>query len=226
MTISGNTFGANNTNTAEGIHIQAVDTGNLKATIQNNSFANNNIAIDVNGGGSATSTYNILNNTIINDWRNDPAPAAGSDTSSHAINVLMATGSTSAALMNVRIEDNTIGDANIDGSGSSIGNGIRVNFNSDGDGNVLIDNNTIREAPVGRGIEIIGRNGTGQLDVTITNNNVDHTNLTFDTTNGSNFPLGAIVIQFEHGPDGGVHRAGGRSRQYRANSGRGSPRGI
>jgi hypothetical protein len=116
MIISNNTFHANNINTAEGIHIQPAGgtTGSLKAKIENNNFANNNIAIDVNGDASATTTYNILTNTIINDWRNDPAPAAGSDMSSHAINVFMATTSTSAALMNVRLEDNIIGDANIE----------------------------------------------------------------------------------------------------------------
>src|SRR5262249_34591451 len=79
--------------------------------------------------------------------------------------------------------------------GSSIGHGMRVNFNGNGAGRVLIDSNTVREAPIGRGIEIIGRNGTGQLDVTVTSNNVNHTNLPFDIPNASNFPLGAIVVQ-------------------------------
>jgi hypothetical protein len=197
MTISNNTFHANNTNTAEGIHIQPAGgtTGSLAATIQSNNFANNNIAIDVNNDASATTNYKILNNTIINDTRNDPASSGTGNTASHAINVFQATTSTSSALMNVTLQGNTIGSSSIAGSGSSIGNGIRVNYNGNGDGNVLIDNNTIREAPIGRGIEVIGRNGTGQLDVTITNNNVDHTDLNFDVPNASDTPLAAILVQ-------------------------------
>ena len=71
---------------------------------------------------------------------------------------------------------------------------MRVNFNGNGIGNVLIDSNTIREAPQGRGMEIIGRNGTGQLDITVTNNNVDHTNAGFNPGT-SDFELAAIFIQ-------------------------------
>jgi hypothetical protein len=72
---------------------------------------------------------------------------------------------------------------------------MRLNFNGNGQVHALVNSNTIREAPVGRGVEIIGRNGTGQTDVTVTNNNVDHTNLTFDIPNASNTPLAAILVQ-------------------------------
>ncbi len=196
--ISGSNFGGTEAaGSAEGIHMQpagAGTTGSLDATINNNSFNGNNIAIDVNGDVAADSLYRLTNNTIENTTRRDPAPAAGSNTSSHAINVFEATTSTSSSLMQVRIEGNSIGDTAFPGSGSSIGNGMRINFNGDGQGRVLIDNNTVREAPIGRGIEVIGRNGTGQLDVTVTNNNVNHTDLLFDTTNASNFPLGAIFV--------------------------------
>jgi hypothetical protein len=197
LTVSNDTFHANNTNTAEGVHIQAASgtTGSLTSTIQNNNFANNNIAIDVNDDGSAHATYSILNNTIVNDWRNDTATSATGQTASHAINVFMATTSTSSAVMNTRVDGNTIGSSAIAGSGSSIGDGIRANFNGNGTANLAIDNNTIREAPIGRGIEVIGRNGTGTLNATITGNNVDHTDLGFDPANASNTPLAAILVQ-------------------------------
>ena len=43
-------------------------------------------------------------------------------------------------------------------------------------------------------MEVIGRNGNGQLDVTVTNNNVDHVNLGFNPGT-SDFPLAAIFVQ-------------------------------
>ncbi len=197
MTVSGNTFAGNATASAEGIHMQSAGSGTtatLNATIQNNSFSNQNISIDVNDDISAHTTYKILTNTIVNDVRNDP-PGAGAQTSSHAINAFMATTSLSGALMDLTIQGNIIGSSAIAGSGSSIGNGMRVNLNGNGVNHVLLDNNTIREAPLGRGIEVIGRNGTGSADVTVTNNNVDHRNLGFDTANASDFPLAAILVQ-------------------------------
>jgi hypothetical protein len=41
---------------------------------------------------------------------------------------------------------------------------------------------------------VIGRNGNGQLDVTITNNNIDHVNTGFNP-GASDFPLAAIYVQ-------------------------------
>ncbi len=200
LALTNNTFNGHYTSdaddNAEGIHIQPASgtTGSLVATITGNTFANNNLAIDVNDDAAATTTYTISSNTVVNDTRRANLTSGLGSVTSHAINAFMATTSTSSALMNLRLENNTIGNAGIAGSGSSIGNGIRVNFNGNGTGRVLVNNNTIRETPLGRGIEIIGRNGTGTLDATITNNNVSHYDLPFDTGNGSDFPLGAIVV--------------------------------
>jgi len=72
-------------------------------------------------------------------------------------------------------------------SGSAIGNGIRVNVNGGSDVTMKLSNNTIRQTPNGRGIEIIGRNGTGGLDVTVTGNNVNPQALAN--------PLAAILVQ-------------------------------
>ncbi len=195
LTFTGCTFNGVNGNTAEGIHMQpagAGTNGTLIANILNNSFADNNIAIDLNCDISATTTYKVTGNTIINTNRR--GVAGSGNTSSHAINIFQATTSLSGALLNLRCENNIIGSTSFPGSGSSIGNGMRINFNGNGQGRILLNNNTIRECPIGRGIEITGRNGTGQLDATLTNNNVIHYNLNFDITNGSNFPLGAIVM--------------------------------
>jgi hypothetical protein len=118
----------------------------------------------------------------------------GVDGASHAMNVFMATTSLSAATLYVRIEDNVIGNASTDGSGSSFGNGIRVNFNGNGQGRALVDNDDIFETPQRRDMEVIGRNGTGQLDITITNNTVDHTNAAFNPGT-SDSELAGIFVQ-------------------------------
>jgi hypothetical protein len=137
-------------------------------------------------------TFQVLNNTTMTGAR------------SHAMNVFAAAGGF-AGVFTGTIQGNTIGNASIDGSGSEIGNGIRVNMNSDVNATMLINNNTIREAPNGRGIEVIGRNGVGQLDVTITNNNVDHTNLTYPIGGGAAaFPLGAIYVNAAKGGATGI----------------------
>ena len=81
-----------------------------------------------------------------------------------------------------------IGDAAVAGSGSMIGNGLRININGDKTARVLVDNNVIRQCPNGRGIEVICRNGIGGADVTVTNNNVN-------TNDVSGFPLCAIFMQ-------------------------------
>ena len=190
FTMTGNSLTGN---FADGMQISpaASTTGSLTATIQNNSFSNNNIALDLNSAASADMTYKVLNNTFENTARNATGGIGGT---SHMINLFMDTTSTSASLLQARFVGNSIGDAAIAGSGSSFGNALRVNFNGNGIGNVLIDSNTIREAPQGRGMEIIGRNGTGQLDVTVTNNNVNHINPGFNPGT-SDFELAAILIQ-------------------------------
>lgn len=190
LTFTGNTIEGNY---ADGMQISPAGgtTGSLIANISNNTFKNNNIALDLNSDASADMTYFVLNNSIINDTR---TATSGVDGTSHAVNVFMGTTSTSAASLNLRFEDNVIGNNSIAGSGSSFGNGLRVNFNGNGNGTALIDGNQIYEAPTGRGMEIIGRNGTGQLDITVTNNTVDHTNLGYNPGT-SDFPLAGIFIQ-------------------------------
>jgi hypothetical protein len=102
------------------------------------------------------------------------------------MNIFAATGSTGT--FTGTVQGNTIGNSAVASSGSEIGNGIRVNINGNADSTVKLDTNNIRQTPNGRGIEIIGRNGTGGLDVTVTSNDVNPQ----DT---SGFPLAAILVQ-------------------------------
>jgi hypothetical protein len=94
---------------------------------------------------------------------------------------------------NARFVNNRIGVAGTSCSGSSLGNGLRVNINGGADATVLIDSNVIREAPNGRGIEIISRNGTNGLDVTLTSNQVNNDFVT--TPENQGFSLASLFVQ-------------------------------
>jgi Big-like domain-containing protein/cadherin-like protein/exosortase sorting signal-containing protein len=147
-------------------------------TVQNSSFTNNNIHIDINQQNDTdpvgSSEFAILNNTTMTGAR------------SHAINVFAAAGSFGGVFEGT-ISGNTIGNAGVADSGSAIGNGIRLNINGGADSTMLLNGNVIRQTPNGRGIEIIARNGTGGLDVTVTNNDVNPQALAN--------PLAAILVQ-------------------------------
>ncbi|HEX5704275.1 MAG TPA: Ig-like domain-containing protein [Pyrinomonadaceae bacterium] len=152
------------------------------ANIQNNTFQDNNLGLDLNHDGTANVTYRVINNTFRNH-------------ESHAINFFSSAvqAPTTGGTLNGRFEGNAIGTAAINDSGSRIGNGLRVNINGGADSTVTIHNNTIRQTPNGRGMEIISRNGTGGLDATLTNNNVD---INFRVTpENAGFSLAAIFLQ-------------------------------
>ena len=87
FTMTGNSVTGN---FADGMQISpaASTTGSLTATIQNNSFSNNNIALDLNSAASADMTYKVLNNTFENTARNATGGIGGA---SHMINLFMDT---------------------------------------------------------------------------------------------------------------------------------------
>ncbi|HRF98039.1 MAG TPA: hypothetical protein PLZ51_22690, partial [Aggregatilineales bacterium] len=119
----------------------------------------------------------VLNNTILGQ-------------NSHGMNFFTGAGAGTGGTYTARIEGNIIGNSAVVNSGSAIGNCMRININGDlaSPARILVNNNTLRQCPNGRGIEIIGRNGTGGLDITVTNNDVNPQ----DT---SGFPLAAILVQ-------------------------------
>ncbi len=133
------------------------------------------ISLDMAKGQASNMTVKVLNNTVTGQ-------------NSHGMNFFTASGAGTTGTYNARIENNVIGNPGIAGSGSAIGNCMRININGDADASVLVNNNTLRQCPNGRGIEAIGRNGTGGLDITVTNNDVNPQ----DT---SGFPLASILVQ-------------------------------
>ncbi|MBS1791322.1 MAG: DUF11 domain-containing protein, partial [Acidobacteria bacterium] len=179
LTVDGCVFaGAGAATSARGIFANTLDDAVMTlATIQNCTFTNNNIHIDMDQQNDTdpvgSHTFKVLNNTM-------------TGANSHAVNIFAAAGSFGGSF-NGRFEGNVIGNAAVAGSGSAIGNGVRVNINGGSDATMLLNNNTIRQTPNGRGMEIIARNGTGGLDVTVTNNNVN--------PQAVSAPLAAILIQ-------------------------------
>jgi hypothetical protein len=182
--VSGTTFSSN---PSQGLVIQGAGSSTISmATVSANTFLNNGLGINVTQADSANVTFRILNNTNM----------TGSQL--HGINVFSSATSTGGTLTG-RIQGNVIGDAGVAGSGSAFGNGIRVVVQSQTRGIILIDGNTVRQTPFGRGIEVTGQSVPG-LDVTITNNDVDPQDV-------SGFPLAAIFVTSDNLGSGGLVRA-------------------
>lgn len=214
LTVTGGTFSNHavaNGNANHGMLIQIRGTATLAtSTISGTTFENNrSIGLQVSTGDTATiSDLTVSGNTFRDTGTGNSqeiaADFAKAQTSnltvkvqnnlgltghnSHALNFFTAAGAGTTGTFNARISGNTIGNSGIASSGSAIGNCIRININGDADASVLVDSNVLRQCPNGRGIEAIGRNGTGGLDITVTGNDVNPQ----DT---SGFPLAAIFVQ-------------------------------
>ena len=177
--ISGATF---SNNKVFGLQVITADTSQLQDfTVNNNVFSDTGtgnsqeISMDMAKGQTSSMTVKVTNNTITGH-------------NSHGMNFFTAAGAGTTGIYNARITGNIIGNVGVAGSGSLIGNCMRININGDADATVLVDGNTLRQCPNGRGIEAISRNGTGGLDITISNNNVNPNDV-------SGFPLASILAQ-------------------------------
>ena len=159
-------------NFADGIQMQPASgaTANLTATIQTCTFTGNNIHMDLNQDGASTTKYKVANNTGM------------SGSVAQALNVFTSATST-GGLLELLFTGNTVT--------SSGGPGLRLNVNGNCHAVAKIDSNTIGAVKDSRGIEAIGRNGTGTLDLTITNNNVAQPMNTL----GAGGQLSAIFVQ-------------------------------
>ena len=170
---------------ADGMQMQPSADANAtmsQVTIQNNTFQNNNLGLDLNHDGVSNLTYDVLSNTFLGHQ-------------SHAVNLFSSAvqSPTTGGTLASTLDGNRIGSAASSFSGSNIGNGIRVNINGGADATVLLNSNVIRQTPNGRGIEVISRNGTGGLDITVTNNNVNPDFVA--TVENGGFSLSAIFLQ-------------------------------
>ena len=177
-----------------------IDNATSAATVgfklSGSTFDDNNIAIQFGVFHASDMTVDIQGNTVINDNRRG---TSGPTSTSHAIVVGSSAIALAGSSLNARIDNNIIGSNTFSGSGSSIGSGIRYTVQGLTASAALINNNTIREAPGGFGMEL---NFLGPQDdlgvvpvsyITVTNNNVDHRNLPF-SPGTSDSPLPAIYV--------------------------------
>jgi len=172
--ITGTTFSGNK---VVGILVTSNDTAVVSDfTISGCTITNNEMGIGVSKSQASSIQFRILNNTTFTGQN------------SHGINLLTALGAGTTGNFQGRIQGNVIGNAGVAGSGSATGNCVRVNVNGDADADIVLDGNTLRQCPNGRGIEVIGRNGKGGLDVTVTNNDANPNDV-------SGFPLAGIFVQ-------------------------------
>ena len=174
----------------------ATSSATVGFTMASSTFDDNNIAIQFGQFNSSDLTVDIQGNTIVNDGRR---ATSGPGSTSHAIIVGSSAIAQAGSTLNARIDGNIIGSSSFAGSGSSIGSGIRAIVQGLTTGKILVNNNTIREAPSGFGMELnfLGpQDDAGTVpvsDITVTNNNVDHRNLPF-APGSSDFPLPAIYL--------------------------------
>ena len=161
-----------------GVQVAANNTTSMPSlTISGNTFTNNILAVDVSLIQASNVTFTASNNIVTTNR------ASGS----HALNSNQ--GIPSTGTVQGRIANNTIGTAGVTGSGSPIGNGIRVVGNDNGTKRYIVTGSTIRETRQGRGIEIVNRNGTGPMDATVTSNNVN------TDAQPADLPLSGIIVQ-------------------------------
>ena len=175
MSITGNSFIS-----ARSIGLQILgnnSTSMPSVTVTGNVFTDNVLAADLSLIQTSNMTFNVSNNTINSTVANG----------SHALNSNQ--GIPSSGTVRGRYQNNVIGTAGSMGSGSMIGNGMRIIGNDNGTKQYLVDNTAIRETRNGRGIEVVNRNGTGGMDATLTNNNVN------TDAQPANFPLSGILVQ-------------------------------
>ncbi|MCC6454022.1 MAG: tandem-95 repeat protein [Caldilineaceae bacterium] len=195
LTVSNNTI--RNTSPTfgdDGLFIEADTTANITAIVTNNTFAAhggdhfnlsllNNAVVDLTftgnalSGGHATGlgqgifilggafngslTYDISNNGT------DAVPFSGSNQGG-AINVNKGSGS---GIFSGRIENNVIGDPDVDHSGSLQAFGIIVGARGAGSHTTLINNNKVSQFH-DTGIVLEAGEGSAALNATVTNNSV------------------------------------------------------
>ncbi len=109
---------------------------------------------------------------------------------------------TAAGTYRGRIQNVDVGDGAVAGSGSAIGNCMRLVHNRDASSAVIVNGGTMRQCPNGRGIDAISRDAgaafaaSSGLDLQVLGANIN-------TNDVSGFPLASIIGQASTGGGGG-----------------------
>ncbi len=165
ISVSGATL---SNNAADGFFSTATDTSVTDTTVSGCTIQNNlNAGVNINIVSGANGSFDVLNNTLTN--------MAG-----NVINLNV--GGPSTGTLQGTVSGNIIGTAGVSGSGSpGGGSGIRLVTNGSGNAHAIISNNTVRGILLGSGIDVLARDGSSDINATITGNNID-----LITTTGGN----------------------------------------
>ena len=137
LAVSGSTFtGAGGSLSGSGI-IAGVSSGLLDLTVNTSTFTNNSTAFSASASGTGNMTVRFDNNPTI--------------TGSSLTAVAVGAGPGHTGVVNARIQNNVIGTAGVNNSGSANGDGINIRNWGIGSLAVLVDNNTVQEIQFGSG---------------------------------------------------------------------------
>jgi hypothetical protein len=170
---SGSTFARAH---ASGLQATTENTGSINLTVDNSTFATNNIGFDVSNQTSPVSLTTTFKFSLTNSGF-----STTSSTSASPINVF--TGSASTA--NSRMEG-TISGNSVDNNDSPTGPGIFAQNTGNGAMTLLINGNNISGVD-NNGIDVQAKTGSPSLNATITNNSV--------VVDAANAGAGIVVAQ-------------------------------
>jgi hypothetical protein len=158
VTVTDSTFADNR---ATNVLFTAEDSASMDATVTGGSVSNatNGIAIETNG--SSHVTFDVLNVPTITGH------------SSHALSAFQGAASSAASTLVGTFSGNVVGTNGVAGSGSSLGDGIRVLTTGAGTLTTAVTGNTVRNITIGRGISVVAQSGSAVLNATVTGNAID-----------------------------------------------------
>jgi VCBS repeat-containing protein len=140
-------------NFSAGVHTDALDSGSVALTVNGGTFTSNGIGIVAATSNSASSTFTLTNNVL-------------TGTVGNVIGITKVGGTATGT-----ITGNTIGAPGVPGSGCTAPSCFGIDFTGTGGGliSATVHNNTVRNFD-GRGISASGQQGSGTMNVTISNN--------------------------------------------------------
>jgi hypothetical protein len=164
-------------NFSNGVQAANDTTSSMVVNVNNTTFTQNAISVGVQTTQSGALNVDLTNNV-------------STFNSSNAFTIQRS--ATSSANVDFTFTGNTIGAAGVPGSGAACGggcSGLAVFALGSGTFNALIDNNVIRQVDL-IGIRARASNGSGALNLTITNNTI--TEAVAGATNGINVQSGLL----------------------------------
>ncbi len=161
LSVSNSTFLRTNANAIQ--YTGTDSSGGGKITVANSTFDNTGTDINIaHQGLGKTLDFDIHGNTL-------RQTVGGKNTS---INIFLAGLSNATTLLRGKIQSNTIGTNAVANSGSANGKGIDLFASGAGTLTALVDSNTVRQIKQDSAFRAISSGHSGQINVTVTNNDL------------------------------------------------------